>query len=62
MKQGKIPSTWVTKREESDEDDDLYSESEDLRKSEVNSQWTRVKSVVAMKALNVQLFDLEKDI
>jgi len=28
MKQGKIPSTWVTKREESDEDDDLYSESE----------------------------------
>ena len=62
MKQGKIPSTWVTKRDESDEDDDLYSESEDLRKSEVNSQWTRVKSVVAMKALNVQLFDLEKDI
>ena len=62
MKQGKIPSTWVTKREESDEDDDLYSESEDLRKSEVNSQWTRVKSVVTMKALNVQLFDLEKDI
>ena len=62
MKQGKKPSTWVTKREESDEDDDLYSESEDLRKSEVNSQWTRVKSVVAMKALNVQLFDLEKDI
>ena len=62
MKQGKIPSTWVTKREESDEDDDLYSESEDLRKSEVNSQWTRVKSVVAMNALNVQLFDLEKDI
>ena len=62
MKQGKIPSTWITKREDSDEDDDLYSESEDLRKSEIASQWTRVKSVVAMKALNVQLFDLEKDI
>ena len=53
MKQGKIPSTWVTKREDSDNSDDLYSESEDLRQSEVASQWTRVKAVHSMKTLAV---------
>ena len=37
MKQGKIPSTWVTKREEPSESDDLYSEGEDLRKPELAS-------------------------
>ena len=64
MKQGKIPSSWISKRDsDSDSDsDDLYSESEDLRKPEQASQWTRVKSVTAMKSLAVQLFDLEKDI
>ena len=46
MKQGKIPSTWVTKREGSDD-------SEDLRQSEVASQWTRVKAVHSMKTLAV---------
>ena len=45
MKQGKIPSTWVTKREGPSDSDDLYSESEDLRQSEVASQLSRVKAV-----------------
>ena len=62
MKQGKIPSSWITKREDSDDSDDLYSESEDLRNSEVASQWTRVKAIHSMKTLAIQLFDLEKDI
>ena len=62
MKQGKIPSTWVTKRDDSSDSDDLYSEGEDLRKPELASQWTRVKAVVSMKNLTVQLFDLDKDI
>ena len=62
MKQGKIPSTWITTRADPSDSDDLYSESEDLREPELASQWTRVKSVVAMKSLAVQLFDIEKDI
>ena len=37
MKQGKIPSTWITNRDDSSESDDLYSESEDLRKPELAS-------------------------
>ena len=62
MKQGNIPSTWVTKRDDSSDSDDLYSENEDLIKPELASQWTRVKAVVSMKNLTVQLFDLDKDI
>ena len=37
MKQGKMPSTWITNRDESSEIEDLYSESEDLRKPELAS-------------------------
>lgn len=62
MKQGKIPSTWITKAEDPSDSDDLYSESEDLRRPELASQWTRVKAVASMKSFNLQLFDLEKDI
>ena len=53
MKQGKIPSTWITKNEDDNDSDDLYSESEDLREPEKASQWTRVKAVVSMKSLAV---------
>ena len=35
---------------------------EEIRKSEVNSQWIRVKSLTSMKSLAVQAYDLDKDI
>ena len=62
MIQAKLPSKWIVSGQMQEDSDSAFSESEELRKSEVGSQWTRVKSISAMKRMSVQLFDLDKDI
>ena len=62
MLQSKLPSSWVSQQDQDLDSDELFSEGEEIRKSEVGSMWTRVKSVTAMKSLAIHLYDLDKDI
>ena len=62
MLQGKLPSNWVVTNENGSDSEELFDPESEIRNSEVNSMWTRVKSVGTMKMLTVQLYDLDKDI
>ena len=57
-----MPSSWIKQSESKSDSDELFNLDEEIRKSEVNSQWTRVKSLRVMKQLAVQAYDLDKDI
>ena len=62
MLQAKLPKNWVVNQKGESDSDELFSESEEIRKSEVGSMWTRVKNIAAMKTLAIHLYDLDKDI
>ena len=62
LKQLGLSSFFKSTQQPQVDSDSSFSEDSGTDKEREQTQWTRVKSIQSMRTINIQLFDLNKDL